>query len=87
MHIIHIEKENAALNHCFIFCHDRVFEPSQPVFICSKSTMETPEQFVKSFKRRSGTFIVNFEQISPIVLVIPLLTLKKSIPAVMPQER
>ena len=38
--------------------------------------METPEQFVKSFKRRSGTFIVNFEQISPIVLVIPLLTLK-----------
>ena len=44
--------------------------------------METPEQclwFVQSYVRdiRSGVFIVNFEQISNIVLVFPLLTLNK----------
>ena len=38
-------------------------------FICSKSTMETVT--------RSGVFIVNFEHISHIVLVFPLLTLNK----------
>ena len=39
--------------------------------ICSKLTIKTPEQ------RRSGVFIVNFENISHLVLVFPLLTLSK----------
>ena len=41
-----------------------------------KLTMEAPEQFVKSIQssywRHSDVFIVNFEQISHIVLVFPL---------------
>ena len=40
--------------------------------ICSKLTIKTPEQ-------RSGVFVVNFEQISYIVLVFPLLILYKQI--------
>ena len=54
-------------------------------FFCSNSTMEAPEQCVKSvqswqwrhqndIRRRSGVFIVNFEQISHIALVLPLST-------------
>ena len=39
---------------------------TQPVFTCSKLTVETLEQ---------GVFMVNFEQISHIVLVFLLLTL------------
>ena len=39
--------------------------------ICSKFTINTPE------RRRSGIFIVSFEQISEIVLMFPLLTLNK----------
>ena len=38
--------------------------------ICSKLTIKTTEH-------RSSIFITNFEQISSIVLVIPLLTLNK----------
>ena len=38
--------------------------------ICSKLTIKTQG-------RRSGAFIVHFEQISHIVLMFPLLTLKK----------
>ena len=49
---------------------------TQLVFTCSKSTMKTPEQSVKSVQN-SGLFIVNFEQILLIVLVFPLLTLNK----------
>ena len=44
--------------------------------ICSK--IKTPER--RQWRRqraRSGIFIVNFEQISHIVLVFPLLTLNK----------
>ena len=41
--------------------------------ICSKLTIETPE---RRQGRRSGVFIVNFEQISRLVLVFLLLTLK-----------
>ena len=37
--------------------------------ICSKSTIETPEQ---CHWRRSGVFIVNYEHISHFVLVFPL---------------
>ena len=39
---------------------------------CSKLTMKTPEE---SHWRRSGIFIVDFEQISHIFLVFLLLTL------------
>ena len=42
--------------------------------ICSELPMKTPEQ--RNW-RRSGIFIVNFEQISHIVLVLLLLTLNK----------
>ena len=42
--------------------------------ICSKLTIETPEQ---RQWRHSGAFIVNFEQISHIVLVFLLLTFNK----------
>ena len=56
-----------------------VFVEAQLAFTCSKSTMETPEQCVKSVQSsvRSGVFIVNFEQISHIVLVFPLPTLSR----------
>ena len=40
--------------------------------ICSKLTVKTPEQ---CHWRRSGVFIANFEQISHIALVFPILTL------------
>ena len=43
--------------------------------INSKLTIKAPE------RRLSGVFIVNFEQISQIVLVFPLMTLNKQIPA------
>ena len=43
--------------------------------ICLKSTIKTPE-------RRSGVVIVNFEQISHIVLVFPLLALSKEMPVI-----
>ena len=49
---------------------------TQPAFPWPKSTMETPEQFVK-FLRSSGFVIVDFEKISHVVLVIPLLALNK----------
>ena len=42
--------------------------------ICSKLTIETLE---RRQLRRSGVFIVNFEQISHIILAYPLLTLNK----------
>ena len=44
----------------------------QPEFTCLKLTTETLEQGVDY---RSGVFIVNFEHISHLVLVILLLTL------------
>ena len=62
---------------------------SYPVGLtCSKSKMETPEQYVKPFKvnnktpkrrhrRHLGVFFVSFGQISPINLVFLLLTLNK----------
>ena len=40
--------------------------------ICSKLTIKTPE---RPYQRRSSVFIVNFEQISHLVLVFLLLTL------------
>ena len=45
---------------------------------CSKLKVKTPERRQWS---HSGVFIVNFEQISHIVLVFPLLVLNKSMPA------
>ena len=54
------------------------FCQTQPVFTCSKLTIETLEQRVKYVQRRwrrSGMFIVNFEQISHLALVFLLLTL------------
>ena len=42
--------------------------------ICSKLTIKTPE---RCQWRRSGLFIVNFEQISHLFLLFPLLTLNK----------
>ena len=53
---------------------------SQQAFNYSKSTMETREQYVKSVQSRSVVFTVNFEQISYIALVFPLLTLNKYMP-------
>ena len=46
--------------------------------ICSKLTIKTPE---RRQWRRSGVFIVNFEHISHIVLVLLLLTLNMYLPA------
>ena len=45
--------------------------------ICSKLTVKTPER--RQFGR-SSVFIVNFEQISHIILVFPLLTLNNQTP-------
>ena len=45
--------------------------------ICSKLTIKTLEQ---NQWRRPGVFIVNFEQLSHIVLVFPWLTLRKQMP-------
>ena len=42
-----------------------------------KVSIETPEQSVKYVIGRSGVFIVNFEHISPLVLVFILLTLSR----------
>ena len=46
--------------------------------ICSKLKIKTPEQ---RHQRRSGVFIVNFDQISHITLVFLLLALTKYMPA------
>ena len=46
--------------------------PTQPAITCSKLTIETLEQGVKYVQIMS--FVVNFEDISPLVLVF-LLTL------------
>ena len=45
--------------------------------ICSKLTIKTPGQRNWS---RSGVFNIDFEQISNIALIFPLLTLNKQIP-------
>ena len=51
---------------------------SQPTITCSKLTTETLNQGVKICHwRRSGIFIVNFEHISHLVLVLLLLTLSR----------
>ena len=42
--------------------------------ICSKLTIKTPE---RRYWRRSDVFIANFEDISHLVLVFPLLTLSR----------
>ena len=49
--------------------------------VCSKLAIKTSERRHWRHWRRSDLFIVNFEQISHIVLVFPLLTLNKYIPA------
>ena len=46
--------------------------------VCSKLTIKTPE---RRHWCRSDVFIVNFEYISHLVLVFPLLTLSKEMPA------
>ena len=46
--------------------------------ICSKLTIKTPE---RRHWRRYSVFIVNFEHISHLVLVLLLLTLNKQMPA------
>ena len=43
--------------------------------ICSELTIKTPER--RQAWRRSGVFIVNFEHISHLVLVLLLLTLNR----------
>ena len=47
---------------------------TQPVFTCWKLTIETPEQGVK-YVQSSQYRHFNFEHISRLVLVFPLLTL------------
>ena len=59
------------------FC---IFITTQPAIICSKLTMETPEQgvkYVQSYCCRSGVVIVNFEHISHLALVFLLLILSR----------
>ena len=63
------------------------------IFKCSKSKMKTPAQYTKSVQtwqlchgHRFGVFIVNFEHISHNVLLFPLLTLNKQMPAEYPQN-
>ena len=67
----------------------KIATKTQPVFPCSKSRMETPEQLceicskltTKTPERRhslcSDLLCVDFKQILHIVLVFPLLTLNK----------
>ena len=54
---------------------------TQLVFTCSKSTVETLEKGLKYVQirqcRRFGVFIVNFEHISLLFLVLLLLTMNK----------
>ena len=72
----------------FIANFEQVFctvDKIKSVFTRSRSTMETPEQFVKSVPslqqrhhwRRSGVFIINFEKILHIALVFSLWTLNE----------
>lgn len=51
---------------------------TQPTFSCSKSTIQTIEQYVKW--HRSGVFTANFQKNSHIVPVFTLLSLNKQIP-------
>ena len=58
--------------HFFVQCFCVKYNLTKLAFICSKSSMETPEQcvkFVQSQWRRSSVFIANFEHISHTVLV------------------
>ena len=63
--------------------HVPAVSDTQPAFTCSKSVIKTPRQYVQSVnirtntRRPSGVFIVKFEQVSCIVLLFPLFTLKK----------
>ena len=54
--------------------------------IYSKLIINTSERRQLRQLRRSGVYIVNFEQILNIVLVFPLLTLKKYMPGASQQE-
>ena len=51
----------------------------QATFTCSKSTLETPAQCANSVQiiSRQQNGVIDFEQISLIVLVFPLLTLNR----------
>ena len=58
-----------------------MFDHFQPTFTCSKSTVEILEQGFFMFKGDDkGVFIVNFENISHLVLVFLLLTLSLQLP-------
>ena len=57
--------------------HFIFYKSTQQTFTCSKSKIETPEKGVKYYQRRSGVFIVNFEDISHLFLVFLLLNLNK----------
>ena len=54
--------------------------------IYSKLIINTSDRRQLCQLRHSGVFIVNFEQILNIVLVFPLLTLKKYMPAASQKE-
>ena len=65
-----------------------MFKLTRLVFICSKSTMGTPEQYKKFFKvnnkdsrtrhwRHSGVFIINFEQILNFVFGVSIVMNKE----------
>ena len=54
-----------------IYLFKAVMEKQNNREVCLKLTIKTPE---RRHWRRSGVFIVNFKQISRIVLVFPLLT-------------
>ena len=69
----------------FNIMHERVKEKMykiiQPLIICSKLRIETPEQGEKLFKVNNGVsfgvYIANFEHIKHLVLVFLLLTLSQ----------
>ena len=65
------------LTHAAFTCSKSIIEKKEMYEICSKLIIEIPE---RRHWRRSCVFMVNFEQISHIVLLFPLLTLNKYIP-------
>ena len=71
--ILDVFGRSVSLHHGFV-----LIQTIQPPFICSKSTVGNTGTICEiCLRRRSGVFLVNFEQISYILLVFPFLSLNK----------